>query len=97
MILSLLFLPKDLLLCGPCVQDVKVVGNSLSILRGWNGKITHHLSDALVAEESREPLAEIKEELDARPFEPLQEETRLVVRLIFLYGKKAKVTSAVRK
>ena len=31
---------QDLVLCGPCIEDVKIVGNSLVVVNRWDGKIT---------------------------------------------------------
>ena len=30
---------QDLFLCGLCIEDIRVVGNSLSLVTGWNGRI----------------------------------------------------------
>ena len=39
-LIMLLILLQDLVLCGPCIEDVKIVGNSLIVVNRWDGKIT---------------------------------------------------------
>ena len=65
---------QDLLLCGLCVEDIKVVGNSLNIVNGWNGKITVDVAAELSRDEGRETLCDIKEESEVgADYSPVQE------------------------